>query len=258
MKLKVYPFYLVSTAREDRTMLICVAANSLLVGFCGAYLLLAYRVLHPHPILTVSALIVAYYLADIASGLVHWATDTWFSERQFGRLIAIAREHHTHPANILGYRFLENATLGSPPSALLIGPLAILIACLPWSAALYAAMIVLGVISLTLLFGTSLHNIGHRKVRSPILRLGQRLRLFITPAYHHVHHRGDQTTRYCTVNGWANPLLDGIGFWRRLERLVSAATGSIPREDDVRWQSHYRDTGTMIVLARESESRAHG
>ena len=204
------------------------------------------------------ALLVGYYLADIASGLVHWATDTWFSERQFGRLIAIAREHHTHPSNILGYRFLENATLGSFPSALLVGPLAILIACLPWSTAGYAAMIVLGIISLTLLFGTSLHNIGHRKVRSPVLRLGQRLRLFITPAYHHVHHGGDQTTRYCTVNGWANPLLDRIGFWRWLERRIAAVTGAIPREDDVRWQSHYRATGTMISLTAASESRAHG
>ena len=239
-------------------MLTCVAANGLLVAFCGAYLLLAYRALHPSLIVTALALLVGYYLADIASGLVHWATDTWFSERQFGRLIAIAREHHTHPSNILGYRFLENATLGSFPSALLVGPLAILIACLPWSTAGYAAMIVLGIISLTLLFGTSLHNIGHRKVRSPVLRLGQRLRLFITPAYHHVHHGGDQTTRYCTVNGWANPLLDRIGFWRWLERRIAAVTGAIPREDDVRWQSHYRDTGTMISLTAASESRAHG
>ncbi len=249
--LKVHPFYLESTAREDRTMLSCVAANCLLIGFCGAYVLLAYRALNPSALLTASALLLGYYLADFASGLVHWATDTWFSERQFGRLIAIAREHHTHPSNILGYRFLENATLGSAPSALVIGPLAILLALLPWSTALYATMITLCVISLTLLFGTSLHNIGHRKIRSPVLRVGQELRPFITPAYHHVHHGGDQTTRYCTVNGWANPLLDRVGFWRQLERLIRAVTGALPREDDVRWKSHYRDTGTMIALRRE-------
>ena len=249
--LKVRPFYVQSTRREDRTMAICVAANCLLVAFSAGYVLLAYRALHPSAILTFSALIFGYYLADIASGLVHWATDTWFSERQFGRLIAIAREHHTHPSHILGYRFLENATLGSAPSALFLGPLAILIALMPWSAALYATMIAVFVISLTLLFGTSLHNIGHRKVRSPLLKIGQRLRLFITPAYHHVHHGGDQTTRYCTTNGWANPLLDRIDFWRGLERLISVLTGAVPRQDDLRWQSHYRETGTMIMLHRE-------
>ena len=112
-------------------------------------------------------------------------------------------------------------------------------------------MILFLLISLTLLFGTSLHNIGHRKVRSPVLKLAQKLRLVITPAYHHVHHSGNQTTRYCTVNGWANPLLDRLGFWRAAERLINAATGAVPRDDDVRWQSHYRETGQMIRLHRE-------
>ena len=140
--LKIRPFYLESTAREDRTMRICVAANCLLIGLCSAYILFAYRAISPSATLTVLAVILGYYVADIASGLVHWATDTWFSERQFGRLIAIAREHHTHPSHILGYRFLENATLGSAPSVLFIGPLAILIPFLPWSPFFYATMIV--------------------------------------------------------------------------------------------------------------------
>ena len=221
---KIRPFFAESTVGEDRTMLVCVTANCLLVGFCAAYIALAYGAIRPAAITTVSAMLIGYFLADVASGLVHWATDTWFSEKQFGRLIAIAREHHTHPSHILGYRFLENATLGSAPSALLIGPLAVLIAFLPRSDLLYAIMIVLFLISLTLLFGTSLHNIGHRKAKSPVVKVAQRLRLVITPAYHHVHHSGDQTTRYCTVNGWANPLLDRIGFWRALERLISGIT----------------------------------
>lgn len=248
---KIKPFFAESTTGEDRTMLICVIANCLLVGFCGAYIALAYAAIRPAAATTVLAILIGYFLADVASGFVHWATDTWFSEKQFGRLIAIAREHHTHPSHILGYRFLENATLGSAPSALFIGPLAILIAFLRRSDFLYATMIVLFLISLTLLFGTSLHNIGHRKAKSPVVKVAQKLRLVITPAYHHVHHSGDQTTRYCTVNGWANPLLDRIRFWRVLEQLISRVTGALPREDDVRWQSHYRETGEMIALRRE-------
>ena len=248
---KIIPFFAESTVGEDRTMWICVTANCLLVGFCAAYIASAHGAIRPAAITTVSAVLIGYFLADVASGFVHWATDTWFSEKQFGRLIAIAREHHTHPSHILGYRFLENATLGSAPSALFIGPPAVLIAFLPRSDFLYAIMIVFFLISLTLLFGTSLHNIGHRKVKSPVLKVAQKLRLVITPAYHHVHHSGDQTTRYCTVNGWANPLLDRIGFWRALERLISGITGAVAREDDVRWQSHYRETGEMIRLGRE-------
>lgn len=248
---KITPFFAESTPREDRNMTICVLLNGLLVGLCAAYLVSAYAAVDPSPVVTVAAILTGYFLSDVASGLVHWATDTWFSEREFGRLIAIAREHHTHPSHILGYRFLENATLGSAPSAFFIGPIAILIALLPRSGFLYAAMIVCFLISLTLLFGTSLHNIGHRKVKSPILKIAQKLRLVITPAYHHVHHAGDQTTRYCTVNGWANPLLDRIGFWRGLEQFISGVTGAVPRKDDVRWQSHYRETGTMIAIRRD-------
>lgn len=248
---KITPYYVESSVREDRTMLICVLANCLLVVFCGAYIALAYSIVRPAAITTILAILIGYFLADVASGFVHWATDTWFSERQFGRLIAIAREHHTHPAHILGYRFLENATLGSAPSALFIGPFAILVSFLPRSAISYSIMIVLFLLSLTLLFGTSLHNIGHRKVKSPVLKVAQKLRLVITPAYHHVHHSGDQTTRYCTVNGWANPLLDHIGFWRTLEDLIRRITGAVPREDDIRWQTHYRETGRMITLHHE-------
>ena len=244
----IKPFYAESTVGEDRTMLICVIANCLLVAFCAIYIASAYIALQPAPITTMLALLLGYFLADVASGLVHWATDTWFSEKQFGRLIAIAREHHTHPSHILGYRFLENATLGSAPSSLFIGPVAIAIAFFPPSSFLYAIMIVLFLVSLTLLFGTSLHNIGHRKARSPVIKVAQKLRLVITPAYHHVHHSGVQTTRYCTVNGWANPLLDRIGFWRFLERWISRITGAVPREDDVRWQSHFRETGEMIAI----------
>jgi ubiquitin-conjugating enzyme E2 variant len=245
---KIKPFYAESTAGEDRTMRLCVIANAAVVTGCAAYLVRAYAELSPPLLITVAATLVGYFFADIASGFVHWATDTWFSERQFGRLIAIAREHHTHPSHILGYRFLENATLGSAPSALFVGPAALVVALMDWSLAAYAIMIVLFLISLTLLFGTSLHNVGHRKARSPIIKLGQKLRIFITPAYHSVHHRGDQTTRYCTVNGWANPLLDKIQFWRRIEWVISAITGAVPREDDVRWQSHFRETGEMIAL----------
>ncbi len=67
-----------------------------------------------------AASLAGYFLADFSSGAVHWAMDTWFDERTMGRAIAITREHHTHPDHVYG--FLENASFGSAPSAVVVRP----------------------------------------------------------------------------------------------------------------------------------------
>ena len=247
---KCNPFYYYSTRREDKVMMICVTANVLLVVLCLTYLIAEYTSSGLSWIDLAAAIVCGYFIADFASGVVHWATDTWFTENDFGRAIAIAREHHTHPHHILGYRFIEHATLGSAPSAVLMWPLTLLILSFPNSVITYILMIFVFMVSLCLFFGTSFHNFGHKKARSPIIRLAQRLHLIITPEYHAVHHRGDQTVRYCTVNGWANYFCDQFKVWRFLEKIISELTGAQPREDDVKWQSYYKMTGHMYQAPR--------
>jgi len=216
----------------------CVGANLTLIAACGTWLLLNWRAAEVSPWTVIAALLVGYFLADVASGLVHWATDTWFDERVFfGRRIAIAREHHTHPKNILGYSFLEHATVGSTPSALFIGPFAVITALSPTSGFTFGLMIVFLVISVCLLFGTSLHNLGHRRCSSVLLRWAQRFRLVMSPEHHSAHHCGDHTIRYCTVNGWADYPLDRLDVWRWLERRIERVTGAVPRRDDVAWRT---------------------
>lgn len=242
---QINPCFLESTNRERIVMYTCVGVNLLVIAFCAAWLLLKWHTVDLSLMGVAVALLVGYFFADIASGLVHWATDTWFHEEQFGRAIAIAREHHIHPQHILGYGFLENATLGSAPSALVIGPIATLTALLPESSFTAGFMIVFLVISVCLFFGTSIHNLGHRHGALALTRLAQRWHLLMSPKHHSVHHRGDQTVRYCTVNGWANYLLDRVHFWRWLERCIQQATGAIPREDDVAWKRRYRETKSI-------------
>ncbi|RMF73019.1 MAG: Kua-ubiquitin conjugating enzyme hybrid localization domain containing protein [Alphaproteobacteria bacterium] len=182
---------------------------------------------------------IALFLGDFATGFVHWAVDTWFDEESLGRLVMIAREHHTHPTHVLHYGFLEHATLGSTIVIPVILPLwgAARLA-LPAAGALAFSFICL-VVALCLFFGTTLHNLGHRRSRSVILRFLQRNRLLISPAYHAVHHRPPQTVRYCVVNGWADAVCDRLGLWRHLERLISRLTGAIPRRDDEDWQRNW-------------------
>jgi hypothetical protein len=61
----------------------------------------------------------------------------------------------------------------------------------------------------------------------------QRTGLVLRSQHHNGHHTSPFTANYCIVNGWCNPLLNKIDFWRRTERAVSRVTGLIPREDEV-------------------------
>jgi Lipid desaturase domain len=241
----VRPYFLQSTFRERCIMCACVGANLLVVLLCATYLAInvtASGVSWPY---VVAALAVGYFAADFASGLVHWGMDTWFDEASIGRAAAIAREHHTHPQNILGYGFLENATLGSAPSAIMFGTAYLVTVLFPVSTAAYVLMIIWFVCSLCLFFGTSFHNACHAPPRARLLRLLQKVHLTVSPEHHWVHHSGDQTIRYCVINGWANPICDRLHLWRKLEWLVRRMTGAVPRRHDDIWQRQYKATGTF-------------
>ena len=242
----VEPFFTKGTPRDYFLMRVFVAGNLTVMTFCAGYITFEHAVSGATWLHIIAAAGAGYLAADFASGAVHWGVDTWFSERQFGRAIAIAREHHTHPQNILGYSFLEHSTLGSAPSTLFIGPAAFLTAWFPVSITTYALMIVWLIASTCLFFGTSFHNLAHRPPKSSMLRLAQKLHLVITPQHHWQHHREGQLVRYCTINGWANYLCDPLRVWRGLEWLVHSLTGAVPRCDDLEWQQRYKKSGTLL------------
>ena len=75
----------------------------------------------------------------------------------------------------------------------------------------------------------------HKKPH-PIVQFLQKAGLIISHEKHHVHHQGDFDSAYCIINGWMNPILEYINFWRRLENLITKLTGAIPREDDLFWR----------------------
>src|SRR6516165_11924846 len=94
-------------ARDLWAMGISVGTNFTVIAWCAGYLLVNYcwsGITWPY---LICVLIAGYFVADFASGLVHWGIDTWFDQNMLGRATAIAREHHTHPQNIFSYGFLE-------------------------------------------------------------------------------------------------------------------------------------------------------
>jgi plasmanylethanolamine desaturase len=57
----------------------------------------------------------------------------------------------------------------------------------------------------------------------------QRAYVLQTPRHHGRHHQGEKNSHYCVVTNFLNPLLEEVGFWRRLETGVEKLTGRKPR-----------------------------
>jgi ubiquitin-conjugating enzyme E2 variant len=249
------PHFMQST-RADRTeMRIIVGTNVAIASYCAIVTLSEIRSAGLGWMLVPLCFVAGYFLADFLSGVVHWGVDTWFNEISLGRTIAIAREHHTHPQAILGYNFLEHAALGSMIGMTAIGPLALLTAALPPSKLTFCLMIVWGTTTTFMVFGTTFHNLSHKPCPPKLVSTLQRVGLMLSPQHHWVHHR-NQTIRYCTINGWANPLCDALDVWRRLERLVHAVTGAVPRQNDQEWQRIFSETGVLTPPSHSPASAA--
>ena len=73
-----------------------------------------------------------------------------------------------------------------------------------------------------------------RKAPAPI-KLLQKAHLVLPSRHHHVHHTSPHDEYYCITNGWLNPVLGQIDYWRKMENLVTMITGAVPREDDFSW-----------------------
>ncbi len=165
------------------------------------------------------AMIVA---ADFVSGLFHWGFDTWGDESTplLGpNIIRSFREHHTDQLGITRHTFVE--ANGGPA----IGATVFLAAGLFLPTVASVAVLWLA----TFVFFTNvIHKWAHGAAPTPVRWL-QRYGILLSPEHHAGHHRSPYDRSYCITVGWLNPLLDGIRFWEKLERAVTATTGVQPR-----------------------------
>jgi ubiquitin-conjugating enzyme E2 variant len=173
--------------------------------------------------------------ADLLSGLVHWAFDTWGSVHTplLGkRFIRPFREHHWDPAAMTRHDFVE--TSGS--SCLAGLPVLSATALMPLtSTAGVGAQAVLLFTALGVLLTNQCHRWAHTPVaRVPrLVRAAQRLRLILRPEEHLQHHVRPFDSHYCTASGWLNAPLQSIGFYRRLERCIGTLVRAQARRDDL-------------------------
>lgn len=174
------------------------------------------------PWLVFPALLVGYLFADLISGTVHWFCDTFFEEDTpiIGRIVIQPfRDHHVHPQRITRYRFIEQDTTNF---FLMLPPLAVAF----WMGeprpgsigTLFSCCLLLGLATGS--FGTNLfHKWAHEPKPPVVVSWLQRSGLILGPERHQRHH-SDYSHGFCVTSGWMNPVLDALGFFPRLERVV--------------------------------------
>lgn len=158
----------------------------------------------------VATVAASYALADLVSGLVHWAADRFGSSRTplLGpAFVQPFREHHADPRAICAHGFFElngNTCMAAAP--VLAGALVLL----PDGASLPLALVETVLVALALFLGLTnlVHRWAHESAPPRFVRALQRRGLVLSPAVHARHHQGRHDGWYCITSGWLNRPLD--------------------------------------------------
>ena len=185
------------------------------------------------------AFIAGIATADFASGLIHWAADTWGRDdlAVIGhRLLVPFRVHHINPDDFLRRRFVDTngdvALLAVPVLAgLFIVPLET-----AWGGP--AALFGFGFCGIGMMTN-QIHQWAHMPSPPLPIRLFQNCGLILGQAMHAAHHDRPYDANYCITTGWCNRPLEVIRFFRCLELAITGITGVRPRQDDRRYEVRY-------------------
>lgn len=154
--------------------------------------------------------------ADFASGVVHWAADTYGSPTMpiFGGFVRTFREHHAWPTRITEHDFVET----NGDVCIFSSPVYVVLLCVVRDP--FVLSFVLGVFAGSYT-NSQIHKWAHMASPPRLVRWLQRARLLLSPAHHQQHHAGAHRDHYCITTGWMNAILDGTRFFRVLEWLLA-------------------------------------
>jgi ubiquitin-conjugating enzyme E2 variant len=175
---------------------------------------------------TVVTVALCFLVADLLVGAVHWFEDSYGSPAWpliGASIIAPNLLHHAKPRAFLANSWWKSADLQ------VVAGVAVLVGA--WLCGVFSAELLL-VVALAV-NANEFHRWAHR-TRAENGRLVtwlQDWKLIQGRAHHGRHHGGQRNTSYCAITAWVDPLLDRIGLWRGLERLIRRITGVLPRID---------------------------
>lgn len=181
--------------------------------------------------------VLSMLVADFFSGIMHWGADTYGSLETpvFGQsIIRSFREHHVVPTAICHHDFIE----ANGDNCAITLPVIILTAFNTFDQDNLYALFVHNFLLFTAFWAAltnQIHKWSHTYKLPYYVTLLQDYGIIISKRDHAVHHRNPFDKYYCITNGWLNPVLANIQFWKSLENVITYVTGAVAREDDHLW-----------------------
>ena len=180
----------------------------------------------------IPAFVAGMAMADLLSGLIHWAADTWGRDDYpvIGpRLLRPFRLHHVDPDDFLRRPFVD----ANGDVAFVAAPVLVALLSLPLEAPWARPLAVFGFgLCAVGMWTNQIHQWAHMPLPPLPIRVLQDCRVLLGRREHAQHHAGSYDRHYCITTGWWNRPLEALGFFRRLEAIVTSTTGARPREDE--------------------------
>ena len=162
-------------------------------------------------------------LGDFVSGIVHWAADTYGSEDMpvIGpSLVKPFRLHHVYPRDICTHGLVETTGNVCILAVPFLSVSLYLMWLMPRSSLLAFSVVCSALMALATVATNQFHKWAHQENPSSFARWLQRNRLVLEPEHHKLHHTQPFNINYCITNGWLNPVLNKLKFFRRLEATL--------------------------------------
>ena len=158
-------------------------------------------------------ILACWFITDFISGIFHWYEDVYLVPGRNVKLnewiILPNLAHHKHPGGIRQGSYLSTN---------------IILIVIALTAAGVGFLFHVGwTYYLVCLFGSHVNQVhvwAHTSRPPRLVKYLQNLGVFQTVLHHGLHHRRPYGVNYCILTNYLNPILDKLGFWRILEKLI--------------------------------------
>ena len=156
-------------------------------------------------------ILIGIIFTDFMSGILHYMQDNFFKEDWpiLGRIAEDGRGHHEDPMKFTKSNFFVRNWYVMLASAIIFVAWFTIFG-LSW---FIVTAVIFGSIIVEIQYYTHVKDVP--KWVQPLHKIG----IFQSPKHHENHHTS-WDGHYCVVTDWVNPVLNKIGFWKFLKKIL--------------------------------------